>query len=316
MRPGLLLPHYWPTWAGMLVLRLLAALPYSALLRVGRAFGFVMRHLPLRFIRIARRNIELCLPELTALEREQLLDRHFRSLGIALLEAPLAWWRRAQDIDRIVKVEGREHIEAALALGKGVILLTAHFTPMDMGGRILARVVPLNIMYRPSKNAVLAWFLGRCRSRHGGTSIARDDIRGLITALRNNGCVYYAPDQAYRKKGAEMVPLFGIPAASNTFTSRLARMTGATVLPFFVERLPGTQGYRAIVHPPFKDFPSDSPAADTARFHQLIENQVRNAPEQYLWIHRRFKGLSDDYPDYYGRKLPAGAAHLHERTTA
>jgi KDO2-lipid IV(A) lauroyltransferase len=300
----------------MLVLRLLAGLPYCVLLRLGSAFGFVMRRLPLRFIRIARRNIELCMPELSALQREQLLGRHFQSLGIALLEAPLAWWRRAQDIDRIVRVEGREHIDAALALGKGVILLTAHFTPMDMGGRILARFVPLNIMYRPSKNAVLAWFLGRCRSRHGGTSIARDDIRALISALKSNACVYYAPDQAYRKKGAEMVPLFGIPAASNTFTSRLAKMTGATVLPFFVQRLPGTQGYRAIVHPPFKDFPSQSPAADTARFHQLIEAQVRNAPEQYLWIHRRFKGLSDDYPDYYGRKRPAGAGAIAERRTA
>jgi Kdo2-lipid IVA lauroyltransferase/acyltransferase len=316
MRLRLLSPHYWPTWAGMLVLRLLAGLPYRALLSVGAALGCAMRHLPLRFIRIARRNIELCLPELSAPERQQLLDRHFRSLGIALLEAPLAWWRCAQDIDRIVKVEGREHIDAALALGKGVILLTAHFTPMDMGGRILARVVPLNIMYRPSKNAVLAWFLGRCRSRHGGTSIARDDIRALISALKNNGCVYYAPDQAYRKKGAEMVPLFGIPAASNTFTSRLAKMTGATVLPFFVERLPGTQGYLARVHPPFKDFPSESPAADTERFHQLIEAQVRNAPEQYLWIHRRFKGLSDDYPDYYGRKHPTAAPTIPERTTA
>jgi Kdo2-lipid IVA lauroyltransferase/acyltransferase len=312
MRLRLLLPHYWPTWAGMLVLRLLATLPYRALLCVGAALGGVMRRLPLRFVHIARRNIELCMPELTAAQREQLLDRHFASLGIALLEIPLAWWRSAQDIERIVKVEGREHIEAALARGKGVILLTAHFTPMEMGGRILARVAPLNIMYRPSKNPVLALFLGRCRCRHGGTSVARDDIRTLIAALKNNECVYYAPDQAYRKKGAEMVPLFGIPAATNTFTSRLARMTGATVLPFFVERLPGAQGYRAIVHPPFKDFPTGSAAADTARFHQLIETQVRNAPEQYLWIHRRFKGLSEDYPDYYAR----GAAPVPQRTVA
>ena len=101
-----------------------------------------------------------------------------------------------------------------------------------------------------------------------------------------------------------MVPLFGIPAATNTLTSRIARMTGAPVLPYFVERLPGTRGYRAVIHPPLENFPGDSPAGDAERFHHLIEARVRAVPEQYLWIHRRFKGLSDDYPDYYARELP------------
>ena len=304
----LLVPRYWPTWAGLLFLRLLSLLPYRALLKVGWGIGVLMRHLPLRFVRTARRNIELCMPELRAPEREQLLSRHFESLGIALLEVPLAWWSPTQDIDRIVKIEGREHIAAALALGKGVILLTAHFTPLEMGGRILARVAPVSFLYRPTKNEVLARFLSRCRCRHGGTPIARDDIRGLITALKRNECVWYAPDQCYRKKGAEMVPMFGIPAATNTFTSRLAKMTGATVLPYFFERLPGSQGYHAVIHPPFEGFPSDSPSADTERFNRMIEAQVRNVPEQYLWIHRRFKGLTDDYPNYYARgpaKRPA-----------
>src|SRR5690606_35951426 len=109
----------------------------------------------------------------------------------------------------------------------------------------------------------------------------------------------------YRKKGAEMVPLFGIPAATNTATSRIARMTGAVVLPYFQERLPGTAGYRAVIHPPLEDFPSDSPAADAARFNRLIEEQVRRVPDQYLWIHRRFKGLTDDYPDHYARRIEA-----------
>ncbi len=303
----LLAPRYWPTWVGLCILRLLAFLPYSWLVRVGSALGVLMRHLPLRFIRTARRNIELCMPELGAAEREKLLGRHFESLGIALLEVPFAWWSSAEDIDGIVNIEGREHIDAALKLGKGVILLTAHFTTLEMGGRILARVKPVSFLYRPTKNEVLARFLSRCRCQHGGNPIARDDIRTLITALKHNECVWYAPDQCYRKKGAEMVPMFGIPAATNTLTSRLARMTGATVLPYFFERLPGSKGYHAVIHPPLENFPSDSPSADTARFNHMIEAQVRNVPEQYLWIHRRFKGLSDDYPDYYGRTAPEGA---------
>jgi len=301
MHLRLLAPRYWPTWVGLLLLRLVVLLPYPLLLLVGRALGNFMRVLPLNFARVARRNMELCLPELSPAEREKLLARHFESLGIALLEIPFAWWKSAQTVNRIVQIEGREHIETARERGRGVILITAHFTPMEMGGRMLASVAPVKFLYRPTKNEVISHFLSTRRRAHGGDPIARDDIRTLITALKRNECVWYAPDQCYRKKGAEMVPMFGIPAATNTFTSRLARMTGAAVLPYFFERLPGNRGYRAVIHPPLENFPSDSAAADTARFHSLIEAHIRNVPEQYLWIHRRFKGLSADYPDYYGR---------------
>jgi KDO2-lipid IV(A) lauroyltransferase len=264
--------------------------------------GALLRHLPIRFVRTARRNIELCLPELSAPEREKLLDRHFESLGIALLEIPLAWWITPRRLAKIVQFEGAEHLHAALARGRGVMLLTAHFTSLEMAGRILLSVAAVGFLYRPTKNEVLAYALKRFRVGYGGYPIARDDIRAFISALRHNQCVWYAPDQSYRKKGAEMVPMFGIPAATNTLTSRLAGMTGAAVLPYFLQRLPGTQGYRAVIHPPLENFPSDSPAADAERFNHMIEAQVRIAPEQYLWIHRRFKGLSEDYPDYYGRQ--------------
>ena len=176
-----------------------------------------------------------------------------------------------------------------------------------MAGRTLLAVAPVGFLYRPTKNEVLAYALKRFRCGYGGYPIPRDDIRAFVSALRHNQCVWYAPDQSYRKKGAEMVPLFGIPAATNTLTSRLARMTGATVLPYFLQRLPGAQGYRAVIHPPLENFPSDCPAADAERFNHMIEAQVRIAPEQYLWIHRRFKGLSQDYPDYYGPQAPRRA---------
>jgi KDO2-lipid IV(A) lauroyltransferase len=304
----LLSPRYWPTWAGLGVLRLLSSLPFRLQLAVGASLGAVLRRLPLRFVRIARRNIELCLPELGAAARRRLLNRHFTSLGIALLEIAAAWWWPTARLQKISRLEGLEHLREALARGHGAILLTAHLTPLEIGGRILAAATPVNIIYRPSKNEALAVLLGRCRTRNGGHAIARDDIRAMIGALKNNECVWYAPDQSYRKKGAEMVSLFGIPAATNTATSRIARMTGAAVLPFFVERLPGTAGYRAVIQPPLENFPSDCPRADADRFHRLIEAQVRAVPDQYLWIHRRFKGLSPEYPDYYGRKLPLGVS--------
>jgi Kdo2-lipid IVA lauroyltransferase/acyltransferase len=302
MRMRLLAPRYWLTWAGLGLLRVVALLPFAGIVWLGRVLGAVLRHLPIRFVRTARRNIELCLPELSVPEREKLLDRHFESLGIALLEIPLAWWITPRRLAKIVQFEGAEHLHAALARGHGVMLLTAHFTSLEMAGRILLSVAAVGFLYRPTKNEVLAYALKRFRVGYGGYPIARDDIRAFISALRHNQCVWYAPDQSYRKKGAEMVPMFGIPAATNTLTSRLAGMTGAAVLPYFLQRLPGTQGYRAVIHPPLENFPSDSPAADAERFNHMIEAQVRIAPEQYLWIHRRFKGLSEDYPDYYGRQ--------------
>jgi len=304
MRWRLLAPRYWPTWAGLGLLRLLALLPFPLMLQLGRLLGALLRHLPIGFVRIARRNLELCFPQLNRQARERLLDRHFASLGIALLEIPLAWWSSPKRFDRLVRVEGREHLEAALARGRGAIVLTAHFTPIELAGRALASITRIGFLYRPTRNEALTYALERFRRGYGGRAISRDDIRGFIGALRNNECVWYAPDQSYRRKGAEMVPLFGIPAATNTLTSRLARMTGAPVLPYFIQRLPGREGYRAVIHPPFENFPSEDPVADTERYHHMIEAQVRLVPEQYLWIHRRFKGLTADYPDYYGRQAP------------
>jgi len=304
MRLRLLAPRYWLTWAGLGLLRLVAFVPFSAMVRLGRVLGALLRHLPLSFARTARRNIELCLPELSPQEREQLLKEHFASLGIALLEIPCAWWTPPERLAKLLRLEGAEHLEAALARGQGAIILTAHFTSLEMGGRALVQAAPVGFLYRPPKNEVIAYAFQRFRVRYGGRGIPRDDIRGFISALKNNECVWYAPDQAYRKKGAEMVPLFGIPAASNTLTSRIARISGAPVLPYFFRRLPGTQGYLGVIHPPLENFPSDCAATDTARFYRMIEAQVRLVPEQYLWIHRRFKGLSADYPDYYGQSAP------------
>jgi KDO2-lipid IV(A) lauroyltransferase len=299
----LLRPHYWPTWLAIGMLKALQPLPVPVLTLLGRALGSFAVRLPMSFVRIARTNINICLPELSDQQRELLLKEHFKSLGLGIFETAMAWWGSNRRIARITQLEGREHLRAALERGKGAILLSAHFTTLEIGGRVLCDELEreINIMYRPTANAVLERFLAKNRIDHTKRAIQRDDVRTLITALRANEPVWYAPDQAYRKKGAEMVPFFGIPAATNTATSRLARMTGAAVLPYFQERLPSGD-YRMVISPMLENFPSDDPVADAQRFNALIELQVRRFPEQYLWIHRRFKGLSPDYPDYYKRK--------------
>jgi KDO2-lipid IV(A) lauroyltransferase len=300
---SLLRPHYWPTWLAIGTLKALQPLPVAVLTALGRALGSIAVRLPMSFVRIARTNMGICLPELSDQQRELLLKEHFKSLGLGIFETAIAWWGSKRRIARLTELEGLEHLRAALERGRGAILLSAHFTTLEIGGRVLCDRLAgeINIMYRPTANAVLERFLAQNRSDRTKRAIPRDDVRTLITALKANEPVWYAPDQAYRKKGAEMVPFFGIPAATNTATSRLARMTGAAVLPFFQERLPSGK-YRMVIYPMLEDFPSDDPVADAKRFNHIIEMQVRRVPEQYLWIHRRFKGLTPDYPDYYKRK--------------
>ena len=293
-------PRYWPTWLALGVMRLVVMLPYPAILAVGRTLGRLARRLPLPYVRVARRNIELCLPELDARAREELLDRHFQSLGIGALESALTWWGNDEHIAALSRVEGLEHLEAALARGKGAIVLLAHFTTLQIGARILNARIPINVLYRPTKNELLAAVSGGSFGRNARKAILRDDVRAMISALRRNEIVWYAADQSYRKKGATMVPFFGHPAATNVFTSRLSQMTGASVLYYATERLPGSAGWRAVIEPAFEGWPGDDAVADTLRYHERIEAQVRRMPDQYWWIHRRFKGLSDDYPDYYG----------------
>lgn len=290
-------------------MRGIGMLPYSAYRGIGACLGLLVQCLPLKYVRIARRNIELCLPELSIKQREHLVRRHCRSLGIGLCETALTWWGSDRRISKLATIDGMENLKAALAHGRGVILVGGHFTTIEIATRILATVVPMNALYRPPKNEVLARTMYASFCRHG-KPIRTDDVRSMIRALKNNEAVWYAPDQSYRNKGAAMVDFFGIPAATTTATSRLAKISGAKVLTYFPERLPHG-GYRVTIGAPLQDFPSGDCIEDVKRFNCLLQAHIRKVPEQYLWMHRRFKGMSQDYPRYYGRdsrNRPAPAA--------
>jgi len=298
VKAAYLQPKYWPTWLGLAFLRVFEPLPHRLLYLLGRGLGLFIHLLPTPFKRIARRNIELALPELDLPARRRILREHFAGLGCALFETAISWWSSNERIRRITEMTGLEHLQAAQATGRGVLLLSAHFNSIEIGCRALAARLPLNVMYRPTKNQLIGEFVQSRRAIQTRRAIPRDDVRTLIKALKDGDVVWYAPDQSFRKKGAEMVKLFGIPAATNTATSRIARMTDAQVLPYFFERLPGG-GYRGTIQAPLDGFPTDDPVADTERFNHIVESEVRRMPAQYLWIHRRFKGLTPDYPDYY-----------------
>jgi|SoiMethySBSTD1v2_1073268.scaffolds.fasta_scaffold798838_1 KDO2-lipid IV(A) lauroyltransferase len=300
MKAEFIHPKYWPTWLGLAILRVFEPLPHGLLYLLGRGLGWFMHLFPSPFKRIARRNIELCLPDLDEAARTRILREHFAGLGCALFETAISWWSSNERIRRITMMTGLEHLEAAQRTGRGVLLLSAHFNSIEIGCRALAARLPLNVMYRPTKNELIGEFVHSRRAVQTKRAIPRDDVRTLIKALKEGDVVWYAPDQSFRKKGAQMVKLFGIPAATNTATSRIASMTKALVLPYFFERLPGG-GYRGTIQPPLENFPTDDAVTDTERFNHIVEAEVRRIPAQYLWIHRRFKGLTADYPNYYPR---------------
>ena len=283
-------------WLKLGVVRGACLLPYRTLMALGRRLGRLGLATLGERRRIAMRNLELCLPELDAAGRERLLREHFESLGMAVFEIGLTWWAPDRRLEGLARIEGLHHIERALEQGKGVILLSAHFTALEICSRMLAAQVPLFAVYRPHRNRLLDEVMRRGRERTAAGTIAKDDVRQMVRTLRSNTPVWYAPDQAHRGKGAQLVPLFGIPAQTNTATSRLARLTGAPVLPFLPWR--DADGYRIVVGEPIAGFPSGDDVADARHFHELVERRVREVPEQYLWIHRRFKNLPDR-PDLY-----------------
>jgi len=296
---ALFAPRYWGTWLGLGLLWLLTRLPYVWQLKAGRWLGRTVYRLAKRRRRIAAINLNLCFPELSVSEREALLIQHFESLGMGLLEMVTAWWVADKHLAHLGQLEGFEHLEAALSRGKGVILLSAHFTSLEIGTRFLTLKTQVHATYRPHENPVVELFMKKSRELHAEKAISRDAIRDMVRSLRQNKPVWFAIDQNFGHKNSVFAPFFGIPAATNTATARLAKLTGAAVVPFFVSRLPDAKGYQVILQPALTDFPTDDNVADATTVNGLIEQQTRQAPEQYLWAHRRFKDRPNDEERFY-----------------
>jgi KDO2-lipid IV(A) lauroyltransferase len=298
-----LAPRYWPTWLGLGLLRLIAMLPYPAQLLVGRRLGDLTRLFSPRRQQVARRNFELCFPELDAAERERLVRLTFQSVGITLAETALSWWGSDAKLKSLYRIEGLEHLEAALRRGKGALLLGGHYTTLEISGRLLAfHCDAVQPIYKPARNPLFNAMMVASRSKLFDGLLGNKDMRTIVRSLKQNKVVWYAPDQDFRRAQNVFAPSMGIVAASLNMTPRLAKVSRAAVLPFYSQRLPGKQGYLIRIMPPFEDFPSGDDVADTTRINAAIERQVREAPEQYLWLHRRFKTRPPGEKDLYSTK--------------
>lgn len=291
-------PRFWHTWLGLATLRLLCLLPYRWQLALGRRLGRLAQRLLKKRAHIARTNIGLCFPQKSPAEREQLLKQHFEAIGMGIFETALSWWGSDAQLKNLVTIEGIEHLQQAKAKGEGVVLITGHFCTLELAGHMLSLHNLMGAMYRPMKNPLMDQIILRARKRRLTPVFARDDIRTMTRSLRKGEAVFYAYDQNYGLDHAQFVPFFGIPAATITTTSRFANMGHARVIPYFPKREADGR-YTITVHPPLEDFPSGNDEQDTLRLNRLLEQAVLEAPEQYFWIHRRFKTRPAGYDPVY-----------------
>jgi len=277
-------------------MRLCAAVPLGLALALHRLVGKVFYRIAPKLRRVVRRNLEICFPELDAAARETLAKRHFEALAMSIPECAAAWFgaeRRGR-----FEIHGLEHLNAAVARGKGVILYTGHFTTLEICGQPFKRITPrFDAMFSHRSSPLLEEIQHRGRMRLAHETISSDSVRAMLRSLKSNAAIWYAPDLMYRD--GVLIPFFHELAMTNVATSKLARLSGATVLPFAYRRLPQGAVYELRFHAPLDDFPSDDPVADTRRLVLLLEQFIRACPEQYQWIQKRFKGRPPELPDLY-----------------
>lgn len=285
-----LAPRHWPTWMGLGLLRLITLLPYPLLMQIGAGIGWLMRQLMGCRRQIVATNLALAFPERTEAERQQLLNEQFRNGGRAIIESALSWWGSEERLQRLTHIEGLQHLQQAAAQGKGVILLSGHFTCFELGGRLLARHHPFQFIYKAQrKNPLFEHYTTSVRLRHYLRAVTHHDTRGMLRGLKQRLSCWYLPDQDFGPHHSLFVPFMGVETATITATSRMARMTGAIVVPYYPLRRDDGTGYDIHILPPLEGFPSHSEAEDCRRLNQILEQFVVRAPAQYLWLHRRFR---------------------------
>ncbi|TCV85134.1 LpxL/LpxP family acyltransferase [Sulfurirhabdus autotrophica] len=285
---------------GLLFVWLVHFLPLSVMAPIGQGLGMLLYWLGSERRRVARINLRLCFPDMPDSEREALVRRHFRAFGRSVLERGILWWSSKERIQKLVRIEGMEHWLAVK--DRPVIWLAPHFVGLDMGGVRLTSEFPLVSMYSNQKNPVFNKVLYRSRTRFGTTRLAsrQDGIRPIVKGLKEGLPFYYLPDMDYGPRDAVFVPFFGVQAATITGLSRLAKMTGAAVVPCVTKQLSGGKGYVMKFYPAWENFPGENLEQDTRRMNAFIEACVREMPEQYFWLHKRFKTRPEGEARFYG----------------
>ncbi len=284
-----LAPRYWPIWLAVGLLKLLIKLPYRTQLVLGKWLGRLLALVPSKMRHTTVINLQLCFPELTELQRQQLLRKNFESVGIGIFETALGWWAPDSKIQSLLHAQGVENIKMALAEGKAVMLCGAHFTTLEIAGRLMAQHLPLAVTYRTQKNPVFEKINRAALDKYYQQVLRREEVRGVLRCLKSGLCIWFAADTDAGIKNSVFVPFFDVLAATVTATPRYAKMSNAMVFPVAFYRREDGSGYELIIQPALENFPSDNIEQDVTRLNNVLEAAIRLRPEQYLWQYKRFK---------------------------
>jgi KDO2-lipid IV(A) lauroyltransferase len=292
-------PRYWLIWIFFGLLRITAFFPYPAQLFIGKILGRLFQLSSRSRQQTVDINLQLCFPEKAKVERDKIKNQCFENIGIALLETSMCWWWSERRLKPLVEIRGQEHIDAVFKTGRGVILLTGHFTSLEIGGRLFTLTIPLQAMYRAQKNLLFDSYLHSRRNRYLVDTISRKNTRGLIKGIKNLVPTWYAPDQNFPNEKNVFAPFMGVQTATISASSRLAQSSGAAMLPFYPERKQDGSGYILWIEAPLENFPSGDEVRDATAINASIEKFVRMNPAQYMWVKKRFVTRPAGEPPIY-----------------
>ncbi|MBI5625597.1 MAG: lipid A biosynthesis acyltransferase [Nitrosomonadales bacterium] len=284
---------------GVFILWLIQLLPFRVIVAIGNGLGMLLYPLAAERRRVGMTNLKLCFPEMSDEARVKLLRAHFKMFCRGLIERSILWWSSAGRINSLIRVEGVEHFEAIR--GKPAILLTPHFVGMDAGGQWIAQHTDTVCMYANQKNMYLTGLLLKKRARFRNQRLysRQQGLRPILKGMREGMPFIYPPDQDQGVKDGAFIPFFGVPAATMTSVPRIAQKTGAKVVACITRLLPGGEGYVLTFYPAWENYPSGDDIADARRMNEFIEQRILEMPEQYFWLHKRFKTRPEGEAKFY-----------------
>lgn len=276
-----------PSYLAVGLLWLLHWLPLRWLRALGAGLGRLLYRFGRERRSVVLTNLRLCFPELGEAEREALARRHFVAFAQSALDRSLGWWASQDRLERIIRIRGIEHLTERG--DRPTIMLCPHFVGLDAGATRISMYLTACSVFSQQKNPVFNRLLYHGRTRFNPALLLsrKEGMRKIVKSMKEGYPFYYLPDMDFGRKESIFVPFFGVPAATIPALSRLVRLTGAQVVPCIARMVP--DGYEVEVMPPWDNFPGDSVEADTEFMNRFIENQVLRMPEQYYWVHRRFK---------------------------
>ena len=287
-------PAYWGTWLTITLLKLIAQLPWCAQYKLAQALGALLRLIAKRRRKIVEVNLRLCFPEWGEAEQKQKVKQVFFHNVLGFFEAANAYHHPITRYQPRVDIRGQDILKAAQAKGKGVLLIGAHYSHLDFGGALVSLVCEPTAIYRPNDNPLMDQYIIKGRMRFMKGVVKRTDMRGIVKALKKNEVVWYPPDQDYGKQHAVYAPFFGVTAATITATTRLAKFNDSPLVMLSYYRNDTTGRYQLEFSEPPAAFPSGDDTVDATLINAALEHNIRKAPTQYMWTHRRFKNQPDD----------------------